>query len=228
MAITAMISLSACSCINDDTAREVCKELEKKYSEEFRVLQIGDRLNTGHTKLYVCPVNNEEIVFTVLVNRDTGEIMDNYIIEKVNHQVRCELEASFNSENIDAFVKCKVVDNEEIVVKKNDYTPRELYEDNNFEEYYIVVILDGTSCDGEKLLKVVQEVQKKIEVNLLVSVYSFDNTHYRECIAKYKQNPNMTETSIKKFDPYVEIVLKIYNGKCNLSEEEIEKMLRGN
>ena len=225
IAIIAMISMNACSCINDDIAGEACKELEKKYSEEFQVLQIGDRLDTGHTKLYVCPVNNEEIVFTVLVNSDTGEIKDDYIIEKVNYQVKCELEAGFKCENIDAYVKCKVVDNEEIVVKKNDYTPRELYDDNNFEEYYIVVILDGTSCNGTKLLKAVQDAQKKIDVDLLVSVYAFDNTRYRECLAKYKEKSNMTETSIKKFEPYVEIVLKMYDGECNLSEEELEEML---
>lgn len=87
MALTTMVTMSACSKINNDTANDVCSALSEKYGESFVAVKIGDRFNTDSAKLYVHPADNEDILFTARINKDTGAVEDNYIEEKVNYQV---------------------------------------------------------------------------------------------------------------------------------------------
>ena len=84
MALTTMVTMSACSKINNDTANDVCSALSEKYGESFVAVKIGDRFNTDSAKLYVHPADNEDILFTARINKDTGAVEDNYIEEKVN------------------------------------------------------------------------------------------------------------------------------------------------
>lgn len=74
MALTTMVTMSACSKINNDTANDVCSALSEKYGESFVAVKIGDRFNTDSAKLYVHPADNEDILFTARINKDTGAV----------------------------------------------------------------------------------------------------------------------------------------------------------
>lgn len=222
MALTAMISMNACSRINDNIAKEVCDALEIKYGEEFKVLKIGDRLNTNHTKLYVYPVDNEDIVFTAIIDRDTREVEDDYVVEKVNCQVEKEVNKAFELYDIKVFSSSYIIDKNEIITKSNNYTPRELYEDNAFDHYSIHLIIEGSKCDAIKIQEAIKKANLKIGVNLLIHIYVFDEENYYDCLQEFIDLPKVNSSIVNQHSPYSVFDVRIRDGQIDLSNAEIE------
>ena len=141
MALTTMVTMSACSKINNDTANDVCSALSEKYGESFVAVKIGDRFNTDSAKLYVHPADNEDILFTARINKDTGAVEDNYIEEKVNYQVEDTLKNAFELNGISAASRCMVVTRDTLSVETEEYTPQTFSEKYGFTNYTVYLAL---------------------------------------------------------------------------------------
>ena len=139
MALTTMITMNACSKINNETANDVCIALAEKYGEDFVAVKIGDRFNTDSAKLYVHPKNNEEVLFTARINKDSGIVEDNYIEEKINYQVENVLLNAFLEKGISVSSRSMVVTKDPIIPENDEYTPKSFSEKYNFRFFIIQI-----------------------------------------------------------------------------------------
>ncbi len=227
MALTTMITMHACSKVNHDTANEVCTALSEKYGEEFEVVRIGDRFNTDHAKLYVHPADNEELLFIAHIERDTGEVTDNYVTEKVNYEIEVILQKAFYEEGITTKAICMVVTRNELDVENKSFTPESFMAEYGFENYMIYLIVEENGVTARKICAAMQSAGERVKVKMVVIGYVFDEAAYAECTANMKQYPQMSTTMIEKCGPVVSFSMTADKGELSVPEEELSKILEG-
>ena len=147
MALITMITMNACSKVNKDTANDVCKALEEKYGEPFESVKIGDRFNTNSAKLYIHPVHNKEMLFVAKINKETGIVEDNYVEEKVYHQVEGVIAESFEKNGISVAARCLIVSGEILSDEVGEFTPSTFKDKYQFDHYTIYLIIEEGNFD---------------------------------------------------------------------------------
>lgn len=225
MALTTMITMNACSKINNETANDVCTALSEKYGESFVVVKIGDRFNTDSTKLYVHPADNESIIFTARINNDTGAIEDNYIEEKVNYQVEDILNNAFEQEGISAASRCMVVTKDPLSVEISEYTPKSFSEKYAFNHYTIYLLLKDGDYSATDILSAVKSANELVGVKLVIAGYVFGEDGYSECVAEIQSTPDMSITMIEAKSPTSSFDVNVEQGACSITEAELSEKL---
>ena len=227
MAISAMFTMSACSKINNDTSSKVCKALEERYGETFIAKKIGDRFHTNTAKLYVYPEKNEEILFTATIDRETGNVYDTYLLEKVNNDIEKILTQCFSNEAMEAYAQCMVIAKESFDISKDNYTPLKLQEIYGFEHYSIYFIMNTENMTPEKIERALININKEIGVKMIVSGYIFETDNYKACLEKMKENPEISTTIIEKELPRAAFDVIVDNEACSMSIEEFTSIVEG-
>ena len=202
MALTTMVTMSACSKINNDTANDVCSALSEKYGESFVAVKIGDRFNTDSAKLYVHPADNEDILFTARINKDTGAVEDNYIEEKVNYQVEDTLKNAFELNGISAASRCMVVTRDTLSVETEEYTPQTFSEKYGFTHYTVYLVLKDGTYPAHDVLNAVKFANDTIGGNLDISI-----------------------TMIEAISPISSFDVNVEQGMCSITEDELSEKL---
>lgn len=227
MALITMITMNACNKINNETANDVCDALSEKYGEFFNAIKIGDRFNTDSAKLYVHPTDNENILFVARINKDTGEVEDNYVEEKVNYQVEDIIKDSFAENGIVVSSICMVVTKDPIDAVNGDYTPKSFSEEYGFDHYTIYLVLKSGDYSASDILNSVKSANEATDVKLLIIAYVFSEDGYSECASVIQENPEMSITMIEERSPVSSFSIKVEQGECSISETELAKELGG-
>lgn len=225
MALTTMVTMNACSKINNETANDVCTALSEKYGESIVAVKIGDRLNTDSAKLYVHPADNEDILFTARINKDTGTVEDNYIEEKVNYQVEDLLKSAFNQEGITVASRCMVVTKDPINAENNDFTPKSFSEKYSFNHYTIYLVIKDGSYSASDVLNAVKSANEAVGVKLVIAGYVFGEDGYSECVSEMQSTPDISLTMIEAFSPEASFDVNVEQGNCSLTEVELSEKL---
>lgn len=225
MALTTMITMNACSKINNETANDVCTALSEKYGESFVAVKIGDRFNTDSAKLYVHPADNENILFTARINKDTGAVEDNYIEEKVNYQVEDILKDAFEQKGISATSRCMVVTKDPLSVDKNEYTPKSFSEEYGFSHYTIYLVLKDGDYSSSEILSAVKSANETIGVKLVIAGYVFGEDGYSDCASEIQSTPDISITLIEAKSPTSSFDVNVEQGACSITEAELSEKL---
>lgn len=225
MALTTMITMNACSKINNETANDVCTALSEKYGESFVAIKIGDRFNTDSAKLYVHPADNESIIFTARINKDTGTVEDNYIEEKVNYQVEDTLKNAFELNGISAVSRCMVVTKDPLSVDNGDYTPQGFSEKYGFNHYTIYLVLNESDYSAADVLSAVKSANETIGVKLVIAGYVFEGNGYSECVSEIQSTPDISITLIEAKSPVSSFDVNVEHGVCSITEDELSEKL---
>lgn len=226
MTLTTMVTMNACSKINNETANDVCTALSEKYGESFTVVKIGDRFNTDSAKLYVHPANNEDILFTARINKDTGKVEDNYIEEKINYQVEEILKDAFSKKGINVASRCMVVTREPISVDNENYTPQSFSKKYCFDHYTIYLVLKNGNYAVSDILDAVKNANENIGVKLIIAGYVFDESNYLECVNEIQSTPDISVTMIESKLPVSSFDINVEFGNCSITEFELSEELR--
>jgi hypothetical protein len=227
VAIATMITMNACSELNNKTANDVCDALSEKYEESFVAVKIGDRFNTNSAKLYVHPSDNENILFTASINKDTGIVEDNYIEEKVNYQVEEILKNAFEKNGISSSSRSMVITNDTLDVMKKDYTPKSFSDEYEFDHYTIYLVLKEGNYSSSEILDSIKAANETIGVNLVVVGYIFNEERYLECSSEIQSNPDMGITLIESKSPLSSFDVNVEHGSCSITAKELsEKIMR--
>lgn len=225
MALTTMITMNACSKINNETANDVCNALSEKYGESFVAVKIGDRLNTDSAKLYVCPADNESIIFTARINKDTGTVEDSYTEEKVNYQVEDILKNAFKQEGISAASRCMAVTKDPLSVEISEYTPKNFSERYGFSHYTIYLVLNDGNYSASDILNAVQSANEAVGVKLVIAGYVLGEDSYSECVSEIQSTPDMSITMIEAKSPIFSFDVNVEHGVCSITEAELSEKL---
>ena len=220
MALTTMVTMSACSKINNDTANDVCSALSEKYGESFVAVKIGDRFNTDSAKLYVHPADNEDILFTARINKDTGAVEDNYIEEKVNYQVEDTLK-----NGISAASRCMVVTRDTLSVETEEYTPQTFSEKYGFTHYTVYLVLKDGTYTAHDVLNAVKFANDTIGVKLVIAGYVFEDDGYSKCVSEIQSTPDISITMIEAISPISSFDVNVEQGMCSITEDELSEKL---
>ena len=210
MALTTMVTMSACSKINNDTANDVCSALSEKYGESFVAVKIGDRFNTDSAKLYVHPADNEDILFTARINKDTGAVEDNYIEEKVNYQVEDTLKNAFELNGISVASRCMVVTRDTLSVETEEYTPQTFSEKYGFTHYTVYLVLKDGTYTAHDVLNAVKFANDTIGVKRVSEIQS---------------TPDISITMIEAISPISSFDVNVEQGMCSITEDELSEKL---
>lgn len=224
MAITTMITMNACSKVNNDTANEVCAALSEKYGESFEATKIGDRFNTDSAKLYIHPSDNDELLFTASINRTTGEVTDDYVTEKVNYQVEKSIREEFNAVGVSADSRCMVVTRNELVTENEEYNPESFMERYSFDNYMVYLIINGDGMSVDKIHSAITQIGKNLNVKLIIAGYVFDST-YGDCLTELKQSPEMSITMIEAHNPTSTFDVTVDGTGASISLDELSSLL---
>lgn len=225
MALTTMVTMSACSKINNDTANDVCSALSEKYGESFVAVKIGDRFNIDSAKLYVHPADNEDILFTARINKDTGAVEDNYIEEKVNYQVEDTLKNAFELNGISAASRCMVVTRDTLSVETEEYTPQTFSEKYGFTHYTVYLVLKDGTYTAHDVLNAVKFANDTIGVKLVIAGYVFEDDGYSKCVSEIQSTPDISITMIEAISPISSFDVNVEQGMCSITEDELSEKL---
>lgn len=225
MALTTMVTMNACSKINNETANDVCTALSEKYGGSFVAVKIGDRFNTDSAKLYVHPADNEGVVFIARINKDTGVVEDNYIEEKVNYQVEDILEKAFTQEGISAASRCMIVAKDPISAENVEYTPKSFIEKYSLEHYTIYLALKDGAYSAADVLNAVKAANETIGVKLVIAGYVFEENGYSKCVSDIRSTPDISITMIEALSPMASFDVNVEQGNCSITEAELSEKL---
>lgn len=225
MSLATMITMNACSKINSKTANDVCNALSEKYGESFVVVKIGDRFNTDSAKLYVHPSNNEMILFTARINKDTGAVEDNYIEEKINYQVEDILKNTFEQKRISVSSRCMVVTKDPLDVEVDEYTPKTFSEKYAVNHYTIYLVIKEGDYSVTDILSAVKSANELVGVNLVIVGYMFDEDSYLKCVSEIQSIPDMSITMIEAKFPTASFDVNVEQGNCSITDAELAEKL---
>lgn len=226
MAITTMITMNACSKIDNETANDVCAALAEKYGEDFVAVKIGDRFNTDHAKLYIYPINNESLLFTATINKDTKLVEDDYIIQRVNNIVDNTIAGELKKQELTGYANCCVVTREPIQTDIVYETPKAFQEEYKFENFLIYLCVSENNLNAKRLYDTIKNSVSELGVTVRYRVYVFKESDYKNCVEKIKTMPDANATAIEKFTPIKNFWVDVNNDDISLSEEYIDNILQ--
>lgn len=227
MALTTMITMAACSQINNATVNDVCKALAEKYGENFVAAYIGDRLNTGYAKLLLHPENDDSLLFTAKMDRKSKSVEDDYVIQKVNAKVDQVVNQCMEDVGIKAYSISMVITPNTLVVEPGDYSPEEFQRQYTFERYTVYLLVNKADCDGEKLFAALAESHAALNVKLRYRVFVLEEENYQKCVSAVKNEPDANPTTIEKHMPVAEVWLDVDHGEISITKDEFLASIGG-
>ena len=227
MAASFMAKLAACSLLNDKNVESACKALQEKYGESFTVSAVGDRMGTNHVKLVVCPEGDQGVLFTVTLDRESGTITDDYIVQKVNHMVDLAVENCGRGLGMELTSICMLYADETPETEVRDWTPESFLESNGLDRYSVFLLVDKSTFHAEQLHRVLETVANSLQVDLTFRIYLLEAENYTQCVERVSQNPDANPTTIAKYSPVCDFVVKVNDGVCSMTAEDMGRETEG-
>lgn len=223
MATTMMSMILGCGKYNKEAAEEVCKALKIKYGNEFVAKKIGDRWATDSAQLYVCPEDDEDIVFTAKINSRTREVEDDYLIRRTCYIVEEAVQKAFLDQSLTASARCNVVTSDPLDVEVGEYTPGELMAEYGFDHYTLYLTICNENVTAERILDAMKGLNKAIDAKIVSTTYVLEPEGYQNCIEKMKEFPDVSLFMIEKNKPGCKFYITVEDGSCSLTAEELAK-----
>ena len=206
--LTFMVSIltlfmSGCSSsINQMSIEKVCKALEEKYGEEFEVTKLGDRINTGHTKFQMNPVNNKEIVFEATMDNDDGVVVDSYVRASVANRVEKEIKNLLEKIDIKTeliiSLSCKDLREE----RNTKLSLWDLVKNYSCKKIFIDLPLNENDYSEEKvneIMGLLKKFRNYYGVNINGFLYRIPNEAYDKCLGDLNTYYMVSDTWFRQY-----------------------------
>lgn len=230
MTLTTMITMNACSKMNDATANDVCTALSEKYGESFVAIKIGDRFNTDSAKLYVHPAKNENLIFTARINKDSGKVEDNYIRSIIANEIEEEIKSSVDSSDLkcgfSVTLMCQDTSNEaDASISFEKFA--EKYSLSGIAVY--VPIKSSTISDQtvEDIISTFKKANDKFSVSVSAMLYSISDENFEKCMDDMTYYPDLTSTWFDSFGVNGTATISVKDGSVSPDISKIIKSLVG-
>lgn len=230
MALTTMITMNACAELNQQTSSEVCNALSQKYGENFVATKIGDRFNTNHAVLYLHPENDESLVFSATIDRETKEVSDNYIRRKMSLSYSENLVKSVDSSIAEIGASAMLTCTDPSSETNSDITAEEFSEKYSLSQitFYITIKSSCVSEDAVKeIVSVILEKQDSWNVDISALVFNISDSQFDSCVSDMVISPKINSSWFSEYDCIGNSAFTFTDGEINPGTETIMKELTG-
>lgn len=230
MALTTMVTMNACSKINNETANDVCTALSEKYGESFVAVKIGDRFNTDSAKLYVHPADNETLVFSARINKDSGKVEDNYIRAIVANEIKNEIKSKLASLQVPYELNVSLLCHD-----ASDETNAKISVEDFANKYslsgitiYLPIKSSFVSEDAiESIVAAFKETNEAMGISVSAMVYSISDEQFDACVKDMSSYPDLTNTWFDSYDVQGTAIISVKDGVVTPRVSEIIKSIDG-
>lgn len=223
------VTMSFGNDLNQMIAEKVCGYLKVKFKESFTVLKIGDRLNTGHAKLYMKPENGKGI-FTAYLYREDSTVSDDYVrmivAEKMLGEILPEIKDIVSEVSAKGLLDCDDCSDEnnpgiDLGVFNDKYSPKGLY--------ITLVILSSENTYNEsveeKIIDVLKKKQNHFGFRIFGNIYVVNSETYSKINEKMEIYPVISETIMDEFDIQRKSLFNIFCEDGNTESKVVTKRL---
>lgn len=230
MALTTMVTMNACSKINNDTANDVCTALSEKYGESFVAVKIGDRFNTDSAKLYVHPADNETLVFSARINKDSGEVEDNYIRAIIASELKGKIKEHLASYQVPCELNVSLLchdtsDETNTNISVEDFS--EKYSLSGITVYLPVKSSFLAENTVEDIVAAFKKTNDAMGINVSAMVYSISDEQFDACVKDMSSYPDLTNTWFDSYGVQGTAIISVKDGVVTPQVSEIIKSIDG-
>ncbi|MBR1568414.1 MAG: hypothetical protein IJ648_05570 [Lachnospiraceae bacterium] len=211
-----VLTLQGCTTLRSysDEAR---KAVEAKYGEPFTATEVIG--NSYNVKVFLYPDSNEELMFTASIDQDDGTVSDDYLVQLVNEQINKNIEQCFIDSMINSSARCYAVSDDAVTYVTENDDPKSLMEACGMDYYVTYVIID-TDCEPETLKDLITRSCQEQEIDMIAVVFVLPDTNYEKCRREMRQNPEMNESLIKRYDPIHIYAITVNEDETTLTVEK--------
>ena len=225
MAIPTLISIGACSALNQKTAADVCAKLEDRYGVKFIATHIGDRLDRDTAKLFVHPEDNSEIVFTVITDPE-GNIQEDYVDNLVLYQIETAVQDAFRERGFECAANGALPE-DDLDETDTSLTPDAFFKKHSIPAILLHLALNGPGSDAETIVAVLEQASERFGVNMAVKGYVLEGDAFAGCREDFVTYPTCTDDQIRKYSPSAVFSTMFRKGTCDITVEELRAKLEG-
>lgn len=210
-------------------AELVTGELELKYGCSFDVKKVGGRLDTGSVTFYLSPKDNAGVVFEAVIDTQTQKVKDNFINRMIAASFEKDFEGALEKRGIRGCAQAVLAHKDDSAEDDITITQKEYFEKYQIDEALVYLALDAATT-GESAAADLIEVCRKTgnELKLLVAVNGVVlSDKFAGCAKDMKEEPNVSSTWFDAYSPLCNYHFAVTDGKSNVSEQELSKILAG-
>lgn len=201
---------------NSDISDVVTKKIKDKYDEEFVVKMIGNRYGTfddNTVTTYCFPKTNENLLFTVTMNKEQTVLEDDYYLRKVTFDLEENIKSEFKENNINVIVKSKIIGLNKL---ERELTIQEFIKKYNTTNF-IAHIICSENVSEDDLKNIYNNLENKYKnIHLKSSVYFIDENKFEEFSKVANKIPSITNSIISEYSIKDERIIKIFEGTVNV------------
>lgn len=230
MALTTMVTMNACSKINNEIANDVCTALSEKFGESFVAVKIGDRFNTDSAKLYVHPADNEALVFSARIDKDSGKVEDNYIRAIIANEFKNTIKENLASYQVpfelNVSLLCHDASGEtDTKISVEDFNKK--YSLSGITVYLPVKSSFITEDVIENIVAAFKTTNETFGINVSAMVYSISDEQFDTCVEDMSSYPDITNTWFDSYGVQGAAIISVKDGVVTPQVSEIIKSIDG-
>lgn len=198
---------------NAEVSEVITNKLKEKYQKEFLVKMIGNRYGTytdDTATAYCCPKNNEDLIFTVTLNKEQTKIEDDYSLRNISFELEKGIKEEFKKVDVEVVVKVEIIG----INKMDEFITINECIKKFKGTSFLAYIISNKSIQDEKLEEIYKLIEEKYKgIYLKTLIYLLDEEGFEKCKEIDKNSPEITDTMIEKYEIKQETVIKILEGK---------------
>ncbi|WP_462410821.1 hypothetical protein [Neobacillus sp. Marseille-QA0830] len=209
-----IFSLIGCSEIDKEQAADVEQLLQKKYNQEFEATHIGGRYGTGNdgtVTTYLHPKNNEDLLFSAVMNEDGKLVSDNYIPRLISHSVNEVIKRELGSEGIDSETNTVVMEADSSSETNPEISLREYV--NSYKPGYFsadMIVKESPGLTPEKFESALNAVYTAgLKTDFQVAIHVISDGNYEACHKEFMKQIQISDSMYVDFDVVNEMKLYI-------------------
>jgi len=198
---------------NTEVSEVIINKLKEKYQKEFIVKMIGNRYGTytdDTVTTYCAPKDNENLIFTVTLNKEQTKLEDDYQLRAVVFELEEKIKEAFKQMDIEVIVKTEIIGKNEMdeTISVQEFIKK--FKGTSFLTY----IISNNTIAEETLNKIYSYIKEKYQnIYLKTLIYVLNEEGFKECYKIDKNSPVITESIIEKYEVKQEVIMKIFEGK---------------
>lgn len=211
---------------SEETVDIALAELEKKYNCDFEIKKIGNRMNTNSTTMYSSAIDNPDVVFSVKLDKETNEIIDDYSSRLVCSVIEEDVNSSIKENTACSVLLYGADSNDETNINIDVHSYVNKY---NVESAFVYLAVNKYDIDNDtpqNLISAVNDLSQKFGISFVLSVHIIGDK-FELCKADIKNNPDINNTWFDSYEPSGNFSFSVTDGVCNTTAEEIYNILMG-
>lgn len=177
--------------INDEIFQVIKDKLLEKYHESFTVTHLGKRFGTesNDTVTAFCRSEiNNDIIFTVVLNKDKVHFEDDYIIRKLCYELESKINNDFQTLDIISYSNVKIIN---MMLYDGSEENLSNFLNNNEDSEFLCRIYIKDDCEEYKFKQVCEKIKQEYNsINCTFLAYILNEKYYDEIVKKNEYLPH--------------------------------------